>query len=304
MNDLRISTLAGFVARTRGRRNFSFRRAIRRPSQGVSPWLFVGLAILITARRAEAERAITVDAAGAPFAASELVTAIRVRVPAEGPSIEIRVTVTARGVRIEAAGGAREIDVLGLRGAAAARLVALAADDLLPDDQLAVTAIAPAAPSPGRRPREPRDPVTLGVLGAVSSWSGTLGDLALDIAIPYDRWLVAIEVGGGQLMNSALNLTAAIARVDVGAHYRMLEARVGLTAAPVIVSNGAGDQTVLLGANLSLRARLPLARTLSGVLVLGCDAFATRTTYQLDSTATIATPRLAPWLAAGLEVEL
>ena len=254
--------------------------------------------MLVTARRADAERAIVVDAAGAPFAASELVTAIRVRVPAEGPSIQIRVTVTTRGVQIEAAGGVREIDLVGLRGAAAARLVALAADDLLPDELAAVTG------APAHAAHDARDPATLGVLGALAGWSGTLGDLVFDATIPRDRWLFAVELGGGQLLNSALDLTAAIARADIAARYRVFELRGGLTAAPLLVRNGAGDQTVLLGANVSVRARLPLARALFGVVALGCDVFATRTTYQLDAMAVVTTPRLAPWLAAGLEVGL
>jgi len=302
MNDLRITTSVDLVARTHGHRKFSCRSAVRRLTRGVSPWLFVGVAMLVTSRRAEAERAIVVDAAGAPFAAGELATAIRVRVPAEGPRIHIRVTATERGVQIEAAGGVREIDLLGLRGAAAARLVALAADDLLPDDLPAVAASAPAPARAGGGGAR-RDRATLGVLGALASWSGTLADVAFEATVPRDRWLIAVEVGGGKLMNNALNLTAAIGRADVGLRDGMLEARIGLTAAPVIVRNGAGDQTVLLGANLSVRARLPLAATVRAIVALGCDGFATRTTYVLD-LAPVTTPQFAPWLAAGLEVGL
>jgi hypothetical protein len=38
------------------------------------------------------------------------------------------------------------------------------------------------------------------------------------------------------------------------------------------------------------------------VLAGGIDLFATRTTYVLDGMPVLTTPRIAPWLAAGLEV--
>jgi hypothetical protein len=269
----------------------------------VRVWATLGFAILCTARVAHAERAIVVDAVDAPFAASELATAIRVRVPPEGERIRVRVTATTRGVQIEAVGGVREIDLLGLRGPAAARLVALAANDLLPDDLA-----SPAAPAvvsthvPARAPRS--DDITLGVLGAAASWDHVLGNLVFDVAIPHDRWLVAFELGGGALMNSSVHLAAAIVRADAGVRIGLVEARLGLTAAPVIVTDGAGDQTVLLGANVSLRARLPLAAGVRGILAVGGDVFATRTVYRIEGKPALTTPQLAPWIAAGLEVGL
>jgi hypothetical protein len=284
----------------------------------VSVWLVLGLAVLCVARDAAAERAIVVDLVEAPFAASELATAIRVRVPVDGPRIQIRVTTTTRGVQIEAAGGVREIALLGLRGTAAARLVALAANDLLPgerpddlpddrpDDLAITTTLAPATAGARTAPgaRIARSAWTLGALGAVASWGEPLGNLALDATRSRDRWLVALEVGGGQLVGSSVDLTMALARVSAGWHAGVIEARIGLTVAPVTVSNGTGDQTVLFGAHGSLRARLPLAGTLRAILAVGGDVFATRTSYRIASMTALTTPRFAPWLAAGVEVGL
>ena len=266
-------------------------------------WATLGLAILCTVRVAHGERAIVVDAVDAPFTASELATAIRVRVPPEGEGIQIRVTATERGVQVEAVGGVREIDLVGLRGPAAARLVALAANDLLPDD--VASPAAPAVVSMAVRTRAVRsNDVTLGLLGAAASWDHVLGNLVFDVAIPRDRWLVAFELGGGALMNSSVHLTAAIVRADAGVRIGILEARLGLTVAPVIVTDGAGDQTVLLGANGSLRARIPLATSVRGIVAVGSDVFATRTEYRIESRPALTTPQLAPWIAAGLEVGL
>jgi hypothetical protein len=298
-----MATSARLVADLRRDEFFSFRRALRRPSRCVRLWATLGLAILCTVRVAHAERAIVVDAVDAPFAASELATAIRFRVPADGESIRIRVTATERGVQIQAVGGVREIDLLGLRGPAAARLVALAANDLLPDDLA-----SPASPAmvsvrlPARATRP--DDVTLGLVGAAAVWDLVLGNLVFDVAIPHDRWLVAFELGGGALMNSSVHLAAAIVRADAGVRIGALEARLGLTAVPVIVTDGAGDQTVLLGANGSLRARIPLAVGVRGILSVGGDVFATRTVYRVDARPALTTPRVAPWIAAGLEVAL
>ncbi|MEO7733383.1 MAG: hypothetical protein ABIY55_20645, partial [Kofleriaceae bacterium] len=201
-------------------------------------WVTLGLTILCTARVAHAERAVVVDAVDAPFAASELATAIRVRVPAEGEIIRIRVTPTEHGVQIEAVGGVREIDLLGLRGPAAARLVALAANDLLPDDLAspaapAVVSTPVAARAPGRT-----EDLTLGLFGAAAVWDNVLGNLVFDIALPRDRWVVAFELGGGALMNSSVHLAAAIVRADAGVRIGSFEARLGITAAPVIVTDG------------------------------------------------------------------
>src|SRR5205823_5614031 len=99
-------------------------------------WL-IGLVIASGAPgaiRAE-DRAVVADvAAAAPFDASQLAAALRLRLPAGGEPIRVRVVTTPDGVRIEARGNAREVALRGSTGTAAARLVALAATDLLLDD--------------------------------------------------------------------------------------------------------------------------------------------------------------------------
>jgi hypothetical protein len=286
--------MIGLVAGRPAERIFSSRRGTRRPREGVSPWLLATLVAVIAVRKAAAERAIVVDEPGnAPFAATELAAAIRVRIASDGAPVRVRVTPTTTGVRIETRGERREVDLAGLHGEDAARMVALAADDLLVDD------LAP----PPRAYDHAAQPLELGVLGAVTGWDGVLGGVTLDFAVPRDGYAWTLEVGGAEPLDSALAMTAAVVRVGPALRARGFELRAGVTLAPLFVSSGVGDQTVLVGANASARTRVELGTDLWAILAVGVDAYATHTRYQLDAM-TIATPWVAPWFAAGLEVGL
>jgi hypothetical protein len=265
----------------------------------VSVRFVIGLMIVGVARQAAAERVIDVDATGAPFEARDLVAAIRVRAAIEGAPVHLLVTSIDHGVRVAARGGVREVDLNGLTGTAAARLVALAANDLFLDD----LAMAPLAE---HRPAVMAAPPSLGVLGAAAGWGGVLGDLSIDFVVPRDGWLAAIELGGGQLVNSSVKLTAGVIRPSVGMRMAsgLLELRGGLTVVPLMVSTGVGDRTVLFGAGASARLRVPVSEGVRGVLAVGIDAFANRTQYQVIGMPTVATPQIAPWVAAGVEVGL
>jgi len=260
----------------------------------VSPWLLGSLVAVIAVRKAAAERAIVVDEpADAPFAATELAAAIRVRIASEGAPVRVRVTPTSTGVRIETRGERREVELAGLHGEDAARMVALAADDLLVDD----LALPPVPHGAARRPIE------LGLTGAVAGWDGLLGGMMVDLAVPRDGYAWTLEAGVAEPVNSALALTAGVVRVGPALRAGVFELRGGLTLAPLFVESGIGDRTVLVGANASVRMRVELATGTWAILAGGVDAFATHTRYQLD-TMTIATPWVAPWFAAGVEVGL
>jgi len=272
----------------------------------VSCKLLVGMAMMCGAPAlAQAERAVFAEVpATAPFDAAQLADALRLRLPGDGAPVRVRVAIIAvasggAGVRIEARGNAREVALGGLIGAAAARLVALAADDLLLDD----LAIEPVA-SPGLMPIEPssRARPTIGVLGGAAAWQSALAGVQIDLALPRDAWLFAIEAGGATLIDGPLRLTAAVVRLGGGVRFGARELRAGATLAPVIVSEGAGDQTVLLGAGASARLRLPISSSVRVLVATGGDVFATRTTYLRDGMQVMTTPRAAPWLAVGMEV--
>lgn len=259
-------------------------------------WL-VGLAIASgTPARADDRAVVAEVPAGAPFDAAELTAAIRLRVPPGGPAIRVRVIAMPGGVRVEAHGNARDVALRGSTGPAAARLVALAASDLLLDDLAAAPdREAPAATS--------RPAVTLAALGGVAAWHYTLASLGVDVSVARDSWLLAIEAGGGTLVDGPLHLTAGVIRLGCGTRFGALELRAGATLVPLAVANGSGDATVLAGGGASARLRAPLGGSaVRGVIGAGIDLFATRTTYVIEGMPVMTTPRSALWLGAGVEV--
>jgi len=291
MIKVRITSSEPSVAGGGPETNFSFRRGHRRLKGCVSHSLVIALVIACAARQAAAERAIVVEAAQAPFEAGQLETAIRMRVPRDGAPLHVRVVSTERGVEIEVRGSVREVDLAGLHGAEAARLVALAADDLMLDDLATAPALAPA-----------HDTLRVGVVGSVAAWDSALPGIALDLVVPRDGWSAALDIGGARLASTSVAATAAVIRATAGVGGRWYELRGGLTLVPLFVSSGLGDQTVLVGAGASGRLFAPLGGHTRGVLAAGVDVFATRTEYRLAGVTALATPRSSPWLAAGVEV--
>jgi hypothetical protein len=265
----------------------------------VSIKLLVGLAVIGSAPaviRADPRAILAEVAPTVPFDVPQLTSAIRLRVPAAGGTIRVRVLATPDGVRIEAGGNTRDVALGGLTGPSAARLVALAASDLLLEDLPAM----PLARSRDVPMRSTGSTVT--ALGGAAVWPRAFGRLSLDVAVARGAWLFAIEAGGGTLVDGPLQLSAATLRIGGGARVDLIELRATATLMPLIVSDGDGDRTILAGAGANARLRIPVAAAVHGVIAVGIDVFATRTSYVVDNMLVLTTPRHAPWLALGLEV--
>jgi hypothetical protein len=259
-------------------------------------------------RRAAAEP--TVEVTGdAPFAPDELVAALAVRVGER--DVRVHITPTASGVIVAIAGASRVVPLAGARGPAAARLVALAASDLVLVDLATPPSAAPGeaavsepvAAVTGGVVAPARERTTVAITGsAAGGWDGTLAGVTVSLAVPRGRWLVAADLGGVALSDRDLDLVGAVIRVGGGRRFGWLDVRAGAIAAPISVGAGAGDRTVLFGAGASAWARLRLGGSVRAVLAGGVDAFATRSEYRMNDAAIGATPWIAPWVAAGLEV--
>ncbi len=251
------------------------------------------LMIAMLGAPAAAERTIVVDiAANGPFTATELTEALRVRVSPTGAPLHIRVTTTDDAVRIDAGGTARDLELGGRRGVDAARLVAIAASDLALDN------LAATPPPP------PRPPPTfaIGALGGASAFTGTLAGGALDFTLGGGPWLFDGSVGGGALVDGPIHGDDVIVRIGGGYRIGWLDVIASATFAPLIVSDGAGDVTVLLGAGASARLRIPIAERVHAIIAAGADVFATRTEYTSVGADVTETPLVAPWVAAGVEL--
>jgi len=260
----------------------------------VSLRFVTGLIVLSLVRLAAAERPIVVDSAGAPFTPADLAEEIRVRVPLAGPPLHVRVTAVSGGVRVAAAGGARDVALGDRSGVDAARLVALAASDLLSAEPL--VDVAPPAP-----PRT--DSISLAVLASAAGWSSVLGGLAAEVSIPRGPWLLAASLGGGELVRGPIQLADGEVRIGIGRRIGLIDVRVDAIAEPLFVTTGAHDATALVGGGVSVRAHIPLGGPRL-VIAGGGDAFATQTEYRTAGMTALTTPRIAPWLRLGLEVSL
>lgn len=254
------------------------------------PRRLLGLIVIVCAGQAHAERAVRVVADGAPFTAAELTAALRVRLPADGAAVDVRV-IASDGARVTVAVGdtTRDIELGGRTGAEAARLVALAIVDLAFDD-LAMPPAAPRAAPIG---------IELDVVGSATAWSDVLAGGAGGITVARDGWLGSLEVAAVTRVVGTLHATNVPVRACAGVRSGPVEVRAGAVIAPVWVSDGVGDQVTLVGGTASVKLRF------AGhfVAAAGADAFTTQTTYRLGMTS-IATPWVAPWVTAGMELAL
>lgn len=247
----------------------------------------------------------------APFSASELDTALRVRLDSSGEGVRVMAYAHDGAVTIAIGGRTRNVALNGQTGPAAARVVALAAIDLvLPD--LASAPVATRDPdtiddwmvhgiTATRREAPPQ--LTVAVLGGAGMWSGAMASGSVEVSSPIGKGhtVMALELGGGHMFGGGLDLTAGLVRASIGMRRGAIELRGGATLAPITVGDGQGDSTVLFGAGVSARVRVPLFSTTNLVVAGGADAFATRTEYTRIDMPTYSTPWFAPWVAIGVE---
>jgi hypothetical protein len=251
-------------------------------------------------RLAAAQPALDVDE-HAPFTAAQLDAALRVRV--RDVAFEVRVVAIYLGVEITVRGRTRDV-ALGTRtGDDAARLVALAAADLvLPDMALPPPIERVHDEPPARSEPVPARGWAIGLMGTSAVWDGVVAGGSADLVGPVRGALVAVEFGGGALVGGDLHATTAIVRAGLATRISVLELRAGLTLVPLQVTDGTTDTTVLVGGGASARLRLPIATGVRVVLAAGADAYATRTEYFRAGMAPASTPMVAPFFGAGIEL--
>jgi hypothetical protein len=231
-----------------------------------------------------------------PFEAAQIEVALRGRLATDAPPA-VHIVARAWGVEIQVASLHREVALDGRTGSDAARLVALAMLDLLEQPAAEIVdAPAPLAPSSHARGLE------VSAYSGAAQWSGTLASVGAGLVVPVAGHLIGIDASGGKLVTGDFQLTTATLRLSAVARTGPVEARGGVVVAPVFVSDGDGDSTVLLGVGGSVGYRIGIAEPVHLVMRAGADFFATRTEYTRMGVPTASTPWFAPWFALGIEV--
>lgn len=242
---------------------------------------------------------------GVPIDPGQVYVALRGRMPDASAGVRVRIEAIPDGVVIAVAGRRREVQLAGRTGADAARLVALAMLDLLDEpaapeqppvpDHSAVDEVD-AAPAP----RPPR--IEVGVLGGASQWGGALATAGIDVVVPAGGHLFAIDAAVGRLVTGDLPLDTGLVRASIVGRAGVLEARGSLVVAPVLVDEGTGDTTLLVGFGANVGVRMPVTDGVRFVIAAGADVFPMRTEYSRLGMMVAATPWLAPWATLGFEV--
>jgi len=229
-----------------------------------------------------------------PCARGELIEALTLRITTTDA---IAVQATGDRVQIRIADRTRELDLGGVRGAAAARLIALAAADLILIEEPA-GAPAPPAPVPWGR---------IAVGARLSTGAAPKGTFAVDLTLGRRPPRVAVELGVGTNSSGATGVGVSLLAVPVRAAIAFgndVELRAGAVAIPHVVDYAGYHHTdVLWGAGLEGRGRIALD---SAYLVLsaGLDVFANQLEYRYDGTGVLVTPRVQIWSGLGVAWEL
>lgn len=250
---------------------------------------------------AAAQIAVDVDE-HVPFSAAQLDAALRLRV--RDAAFPVQVDATDTGVRITVNGRSRDVPLGARTGDDAARLVALAAADLmLPALSMPLPVVhLERVPDEAAAEPAPRGVWSIGLTASSAMWNGVVAGGSASIVGPVHGVLVAAELGMGTLVGGDLHATTGLVRLGVGTRVDVLELRAGLTVVPLRVSDGSADATVLVGAGASANLRIPVTRGVHAVVLVGGDAFATRTEYLRAGMMPTSTPMIAPYFAAGVEV--
>jgi hypothetical protein len=249
-----------------------------------------------------------------PFSTAELIEAIELRLPLMRidrrralPAVEVEAAAADRAA-ITVGGSRHALSIEGLAGAAAARVVALLALDLISSQQRDSEPRA-QEPEPLPAPR-PSNLVFVGVSPrltvGVSEWAASF-EPTLDLGVRLTRrFFVYVESGftwtGAGEGKRALTLVEIPVRVGVAFRYAWLEARAGAALRPYLVSGAREeyeDQGLLAGGGLSLRALRSLTSRLVGYLAVGIDILTKRKAYSVGGDPALSTSWVAPWVGLG-----
>jgi hypothetical protein len=267
------------------------------------------------ASSARAERQV-VCTGPLPFAQGELQEALLARWHLLGDVSVVRVKAEGGRTLVQVGAVEREVNLEGLAGEEAARIVAVMALDLAQAGApLAVSSSAPSASTAAGRPG-PTPPSTrrhalrAGLLllgpfdqsGLVAHLEPTL-DAGWEFVPGFGAFMTAgYRQASASGVSSALTLRELPLRAGLTLRRRWLELRAGGIAQPRFVDGPRAYRTTSWGAAVSIVARLALTSRLALMLAGGVDLFHTRI-FAMNDDATLRTSWVAPWVGAGIALE-
>ncbi len=290
-----------------------------------------GVALVAAPTIAAAGRLEVLSEGAAPFTQRELDEALHLRVDGRH---EVTVTVGAgAAVLVTVDGRSRSVALVGERGAAAARVVALVAaalaveaagegrvgaggrralDGRFADGSASIEgAVVPGPLARTARPARwtvgmaidrPYGDQASGGVGAVAGIEGG-GWLRPSAAIGFDRRATEIMTfGTDDVSMTAMSLRAGVT-LPLDAHGRTAVTATSL-ARPFVTSGGSGHNGVLVGGGVGARFAVPLPAAATDVLVqAGVDVMANEVEYRWGGATVMTTGRVRPWLVIGVTWE-
>jgi hypothetical protein len=215
------------------------------------------------------------------------------------------VTVEAQGdaIRVEIGGRDLVLDLDGARGRTAARMIAVAAADLvLPE--LPSGAPPPAVAIERAAVAPPPRPLRLALIGQIGSEEATRAAATIGGELASSGPRLALEVGiaGGRAAAHGVSLLGVPVRAGV-ALGDTTAVRVGAVAMPFFVDGGGDHRGVLVGGAIAGQGRVRVgAHEL--VYQVGADVFANQVEYRWTGAPVMTTPRVALWAGLGVTWEV
>lgn len=251
-----------------------------------------------------------------PFSQGEVQQALLARWHLLGDASVVQVKAEGGRTLVQLGAVEREVNLEGLGGDEAARVVAVVALDLAQAGTPLAVSSSPASVSTSGGPAptpssERRHAVRAGLLllgpfdqsGLVSHLEPTL-DAGWELVPGFGAFMTAgYRQASAAGVSSSLVLRELPVRAGLALRKGWLELRAGGIAQPRFIDGPRSYRTTSWGAAVSLVARLALTSKLALMLAGGVDLFHARMVFAVNDDATLTTPWLAPWVGAGIALE-
>jgi len=267
---------------------------------------------------AEFEPSLVTCRGALPFDQSQLLQAIRLRIPLmriQPPermaSVEVQ-ALESHQAAITVGASKRVLSLKGLSSVEAARVIALLALDLMISQQRApkISGLQDTTEQPAKAAKSPpgSDFFFVGLSPRISvgveEWDLTF-EPTLDLSLKVSRYFGIFLEGGftwAEAGDGDRHITLYEIPIRAGAAFRysFLEVRGGLALRPYFVEGAGEDSGALVGGGLGIHLQRSLTARLKGYVAAGVDFFSLRKDFQVGNKTVLTTSWAIPWLGIGV----